>query len=74
MYPLDIFFISPHLDNAESSVGGTIAVSLRQNLHVGMFELASACMAALSRQRTQPRNRDWCRAIARTMNFCVVPL
>ena len=38
MHPLDIPVISPHLNNAEISVGGTIAVSLRQNLHVGVPE------------------------------------
>ena len=36
MYLLEILVISPHLDNSEISVGGTIAISLRQNLHVGV--------------------------------------
>jgi hypothetical protein len=40
MHPLDILVNSPFLDNAENSVGGTIAVSLRQSLHVGVLELA----------------------------------
>lgn len=40
MHPLDVLVIFPNLDNAEISVGGTIAVSLRQNLHVGVLELA----------------------------------
>lgn len=40
MHPFDILVISPGLDNAEISVGVTIAVSLRQNLHVGVLELA----------------------------------
>ena len=36
MHLLEILVISPHLDNPEISVGGTIAISLRQNLHVGV--------------------------------------
>jgi bacillithiol biosynthesis deacetylase BshB1 len=41
MQPLDILVISPHPDDAEISVGGTIAVSLRQNLRVGVLDLTS---------------------------------
>ena len=40
MDPLDIPVNSPGPDNSEISVGGTIAVSLRQKLHVGAPELA----------------------------------
>ena len=42
MHLLEILVISPHLDNPEISVGGTIAISLRQNLHVGVVALAQA--------------------------------
>ena len=38
MDPLDILVISPGPDNSEISVGGTIAVPLRQKLHVGVPE------------------------------------
>ena len=41
MQPLDILVVSPHPDDAEISVGGIIAVSLRQNLRVGVVELTS---------------------------------
>ncbi len=41
MQPLDILVVSPHPDDAEISVGGTIAVSLRQNLRVGVVDLTS---------------------------------
>ena len=41
MQPLDILVVSPHPDDAEISVGGTIAVSLRQNLRVGVLDLTS---------------------------------
>ncbi len=41
MPPLDILVVSPHPDDAEISVGGTIAVSLRQNLRVGVLDLTS---------------------------------
>ena len=41
MLPLDILVVAPHPDDAEISVGGTIAVSLRQNLRVGVVELTS---------------------------------
>lgn len=41
MQPLDILVVSPHPDDAEISVGGTIAVSLRQNLRVGILDLTS---------------------------------
>jgi len=41
MPPLDILVIAPHPDDAEISVGGTIAVSLQQNLRVGVVELTS---------------------------------
>ena len=41
MQPLDILVIAPHPDDAEISVGGTIAVSLQQNLRVGVIELTS---------------------------------
>ncbi len=41
MQPLDILVISPHPDDAEISVGGTIAVSLQQNLRVGVVDLTS---------------------------------
>ena len=41
MQPLDILVVAPHPDDAEISVGGIIAVSLRQNLRVGVVELTS---------------------------------
>lgn len=41
MQPLDILVIAPHPDDAEISVGGTIAVSVRQNLRVGVLDLTS---------------------------------
>jgi len=41
MLPLDILVVAPHPDDAEISVGGTIAVSLQQNLRVGVLELTS---------------------------------
>ena len=41
MLPLDILVVAPHPDDAEISVGGTIAVSLQQNLRVGVVELTS---------------------------------
>jgi bacillithiol biosynthesis deacetylase BshB1 len=41
MQPLDILVVSPHPDDAEISVGGTIASSLRQNLRVGVVDLTS---------------------------------
>jgi bacillithiol biosynthesis deacetylase BshB1 len=41
MQPLDILVVSPHPDDAEISVGGIIAVSLRQNLRVGVVDLTS---------------------------------
>jgi bacillithiol biosynthesis deacetylase BshB1 len=41
MPPLDILVVAPHPDDAEISVGGTIAVSLQQNLRVGVVELTS---------------------------------
>ena len=39
MEQLDILVVAPHPDDAEISVGGTIAVSLRQNLRVGILDL-----------------------------------
>lgn len=42
MQPLNRFNVGPHSDNPEISVGGTIAVSLRRNLHVGLPGLAQA--------------------------------
>ena len=41
MQPLDILVVAPHPDDAEISVGGTIAVSLQQKLRVGVLELTS---------------------------------
>lgn len=41
MQSLDILVVAPHPDDAEISVGGTIAVSLQQNLRVGVVELTS---------------------------------
>ena len=41
MQPLDILVVAPHPDDAEISVGGIIAVSLRQNLRVGVIDLTS---------------------------------
>lgn len=39
MVQLDILVVAPHPDDAEISVGGTIAASLRQNLRVGILDL-----------------------------------
>ncbi len=41
MLPLDILVVAPHPDDAEISVGGIMAVSLQQNLRVGVVELTS---------------------------------
>ena len=41
MPPLDLLIVAPHPDDAEISVGGIIAVSIRQNLRVGVVELTS---------------------------------
>jgi bacillithiol biosynthesis deacetylase BshB1 len=41
MHPLDVLVVAPHPDDAEISVGGLIAVSLRQNLRVGVLDLTS---------------------------------
>ena len=41
MEPLDLFVVAPHPDDAEISVGGTIAASRRQNLRVGVLELTN---------------------------------
>lgn len=41
MQPLDVLVVAPHPDDAEISVGGIIAVSLRQNLRVGVIELTN---------------------------------
>lgn len=39
MEPLDLLVLAPHPDDAEISVGGTIALSIRQNLRVGVLDL-----------------------------------
>lgn len=39
--PLDILVVAPHPDDAEISVGGTIAVCQRQGLRVGVIELTN---------------------------------
>jgi bacillithiol biosynthesis deacetylase BshB1 len=41
MEPLDVLVVAPHPDDAEISVGGTIAASRRQGLRVGVLELTS---------------------------------
>ncbi|HIE98314.1 MAG TPA: bacillithiol biosynthesis deacetylase BshB1 [Planctomycetes bacterium] len=41
MEPLDILVVAPHPDDAEISVGGTMALSLSQNLRVGVLELTT---------------------------------
>jgi N-acetylglucosamine malate deacetylase 1 len=41
MEPLDVLVIAPHPDDAEISVGGIIAVSIRQNLRVGVLDLTT---------------------------------
>jgi len=41
MDPLDILVVAPHPDDAEISVGGTIAMSRRQNLRVGVVDLTT---------------------------------
>ncbi len=41
MEPLDLLVVAPHPDDAEISVGGTIAVSRSQGLRVGVVELTN---------------------------------
>lgn len=41
MQSLDLLVVAPHPDDAEISVGGTIAASVRQNLRVGVLDLTS---------------------------------
>ncbi len=41
MSALDILVVATHPDDAEISIGGTIALSLRQNLRVGVLDLTS---------------------------------
>jgi bacillithiol biosynthesis deacetylase BshB1 len=41
MTTLDILVVAPHPDDAEISLGGTIAASIRQNLQVGVLDLTS---------------------------------
>ena len=41
MSALDILVVATHPDDAEISMGGTIALSLRQNLRVGVLDLTS---------------------------------
>jgi len=62
MQPLDILVVSPHPDDAEISVGGTVAVSLRQNLRVGVLDLTSGeptpqGSEAIRRQETEAATR-----------------
>lgn len=41
MQSLDVLVIAPHPDDAEISVGGIIAASVRQNLRVGVVDLTT---------------------------------
>ena len=41
MKPLDVLVVAPHPDDAEISVGGTIAASRTRGLRVGVLELTS---------------------------------
>ncbi|MCA9083773.1 MAG: bacillithiol biosynthesis deacetylase BshB1 [Planctomycetaceae bacterium] len=41
MDPLDVLVVAPHPDDAEISVGGTIALSRSQGLRVGVLDLTS---------------------------------
>lgn len=41
MDPLDVLVVAPHPDDAEISVGGTVAAAVRQKLRVGILELTS---------------------------------
>lgn len=41
MEPLDVLVVAPHPDDAEISVGGTIAASRNQGMRVGVVELTS---------------------------------
>lgn len=39
--PLDLLIVAPHPDDAEISVGGTIAKAVAEGLHVGILELTT---------------------------------
>lgn len=41
MLPLDVLVVAPHPDDAEISVGGTIAACVRQEMRVGIVELTN---------------------------------
>lgn len=41
MQSLDVLVVAPHPDDAEISVGGVIAASIRQNLRVGVVDLTT---------------------------------
>ncbi len=41
MAPLDVLVVAPHPDDAEISVGGTVAAAVRQKMRVGILELTS---------------------------------
>ncbi len=41
MQSLDVLVVAPHPDDAEISVGGIIAASIRQNLRVGVVDLTT---------------------------------
>ncbi|MBL8817535.1 MAG: bacillithiol biosynthesis deacetylase BshB1 [Planctomyces sp.] len=41
MQPLDVLVVAPHPDDAEISVGGTVASCVRQKMRVGIVELTN---------------------------------
>ncbi len=66
--PLDILVVAPHPDDAEISVGGTIAVSKQRGLRVGVVELTDGeptpngsreIRAAETRAATEILQLDW---------------
>lgn len=66
--PLDILVVAPHPDDAEISVGGTIAVSKQRGLRVGVIELTNgeptpfgsvAIRTAETQAATEVLKLDW---------------
>lgn len=66
--PLDILVVAPHPDDAEISVGGTIAVSKQRGMRVGVIELTNgeptpfgsvAIRTAETQAATEVLKLDW---------------